>query len=300
MKEFLSISVMVLSAACFAMTSCSGEDGGSQVDTEVLGNIPQFRDSSSTVLISKEDMPSWLNEKTIELEKDVPQMAIYKLYQCNWRSQTIYCIYNNFSSCMLCETFYADGRKVEWAKTTDAEDFCKNSSCWKCIYVISNIPANVLTIQSNNDKQGNASAESPRCYMGRENRLEDDSLNLVHYMKFTCGIKGSTVFDGLEIIFEDSLSYDFKRLKIGDKYDIGQFKARAVYVRTWTEKIIKMALSQSGVIEVTEKKTVDGKFYITICLQDFKFNAIDKSCLYTIDGTLDCEILGSEEKDDSE
>ena len=63
-------------------------------------------------------------------------MSVYKVYQCKWKSQTVYNIYNIFSSCILCDTYYADGSRIEWVKVADAEDFCDKSTDWKCIYVI--------------------------------------------------------------------------------------------------------------------------------------------------------------------
>ena len=291
MKKYLFFTILALFAFCFMVISCNSVDNiESGMNTDVLGDLPKLMESSTTELLSKEDIPIWLAEKTSEIEKTVPPMAIYKVYQCNWRSKTIFFIYNNFSSCLLCDTYYDDGKKVEWQKTADSEDFINNSTRWKCIYVISNTPTNTLLILSNNDRQGSGLVARPHCFTGKENRLEGDSLRVIHQMIFACDIKESTVFDGLEIIFEGSQPFSFNKFKTGDTFDISQFKVRAEYHRTWTEKIIKMALSLSGEIKIIDIKTEDGKSYISLSLQDIKFDAIDKSCIYAIDGTIDYEI----------
>ena len=301
MKKLLSIPVMVLSIACFMTSSCDSDDG---IENEVVIDMSeitfQLWVNSSTELIAKEAMPSWLAEKTSELEKDVPPMAIYKIYQCSWRSQTFYYIYHNFSSCKLCETYYADGKKVEWKETADAEDFYNNSSCWKCIYVMSNTPTNQLLILSDDDKQGSGIVINPKCNMVDENRLDGDTVRIIHHINFKCDIQNSPIFDGLWLDFEDSPFEDFDILKKGDTFDTNQFYALAECHRSWTEKYIKMIKSQSGVIEVIDKKIIDGKSFITISLHDIKFHDSDKSCLYIIDGTIDFEILDFEENDKTE
>ena len=134
MKKSLFFLLMAFSAICFVTTSCS--NNSDEVNDGVLGNTPRLMKEAPTSLMAKKDLPDWLAEKVTNLEKDVPPMSVYKVYQCKWKSQTVYNIYNNFSSCILCDTYYADGSRIEWEKAADAEDFCDKSTDWKCIYVI--------------------------------------------------------------------------------------------------------------------------------------------------------------------
>lgn len=119
------------------LVSCSSDDdNGGGVDTSILEKEPSLLGKSSMDLMSKENMPVWLAKKITDLEKNAPSMAIYKIYQCKWRAQTIYFINDFFASCALCEVYYADGKKVEWNNVEDVMDFDNNSTEWKCIYVI--------------------------------------------------------------------------------------------------------------------------------------------------------------------
>ncbi|MBO4443774.1 MAG: hypothetical protein J5814_03275 [Bacteroidaceae bacterium] len=140
MKKSLFLLLMAFAAICLAAASCNNNLEGNEVNDEILGKTPRLMEKSLTSLMAKEDMPEWLATKVTELEKDAYPLAYYKVYQCSWKSQTVYNIHYNFSSCTLCDTYYADGSQIEWEKTTDVVDFCDNSSDWKCIYVIDNTP----------------------------------------------------------------------------------------------------------------------------------------------------------------
>ena len=141
MKKSLFYLLVASAAICLTTVSCNSNDSvGNEVNDEVLAKTPRLMEKSQTSLMSKEDMPEWLAAKVFELEKDTPPLAFYKVYQCSWKSQTVYNIHYNFSSCVLCDTYYADGSQVEWKEAADVVDFCDNSSDWKCIYVIEVTP----------------------------------------------------------------------------------------------------------------------------------------------------------------
>ena len=126
MKRTAFLFLMAIAAICFATVSCSND----------IDDVPELTKQSTISLMAKKDMPDWLAEKITELEKDAPLLALYKVYQCKWKSQTVYYIYYNFASCAMCNTYYADGSKIDWENTADPDDFHKNSTNWKCIYVI--------------------------------------------------------------------------------------------------------------------------------------------------------------------
>ena len=124
MKKTLFLLGLALMAICFATASCSKNDND------------EAWEKAKTSLMAKEDLPDWLAEMVTDLEKNAPPMSVYKVYRCKWNSKTVYYIYWNFSSCVMCETYFADGTRIEWNGTVDTEDFQANSSDWKCIYVI--------------------------------------------------------------------------------------------------------------------------------------------------------------------
>ena len=126
MKRTAFLFLMAITVICFTTMSCSNDND----------EVPFLMKQSTTSLMAKMDMPNWLAEKVSDLEKDAPPLALYKVYQCKWKSQTIYHIYYNFASCAMCNTFYADGTKIDWEKKADPDDFSKSSTDWKCIYVI--------------------------------------------------------------------------------------------------------------------------------------------------------------------
>lgn len=134
MKKSLFFLLMVFTAICFAATSCVNNNN--EVNDEALEKTSRLMENALTSLMAKEDLPDWLAEMVTDLEKNAPPMSIYKVYRCKWNSKTVYYIYWNFSSCVMCETYFADGTKIEWYEAVDPKDFQANSSDWNCIYVI--------------------------------------------------------------------------------------------------------------------------------------------------------------------
>ncbi len=134
MKKTLFLLGLALIAICFVATSCSNNNN--EVNDETLEKTSQLMEKALTSLMAKEDLPDWLAEMVTDLEKNAPPMSVYKVYRCKWNSKTVYYIYWNFSSCVMCETYFADGIRIEWNETVNSDDFQTNSSDWKCIYVI--------------------------------------------------------------------------------------------------------------------------------------------------------------------
>ena len=85
-----------------------------------------------------EELPEWLACKILEMESiDIP-MSMLKIvfYRGEWKSQTVYYIYNFYWSCMFCETYYENGEKIIWDPPTMSNDFCAASTNWELIYEI--------------------------------------------------------------------------------------------------------------------------------------------------------------------
>ena len=160
---------------------------------------------------------------------------------------------------------------------------------------------NVLLIHSDNDKTSTGvmykSGETynpPHCYLGREIWYNGGNELTVYHMGFGANIKGSDVFDMLTIDFESNEPIYFNDMKVGDTFDSSQFHASAAYTPTWMEAILKQAVALSGKITVVGTSKTDDKSYITLRLSDLRFNAIDNSCIYTVNGLVEYEIWNTQ------
>ena len=90
---------------------------------------------------------------------------------------------------------------------------------------------NVLLIQSDNGKtstgtmyQSGETYNPPHCYLGKEIRYNGGNELIVYHMGFGANIKGSDVFDMLNISFESNQPMSFSNLKAGDTFDSSQFQ----------------------------------------------------------------------------
>ena len=160
---------------------------------------------------------------------------------------------------------------------------------------------NVLLIQSDNGKTSTGvmykSGETynpPHCYLGREIWYNGGNELIVYHMGFGANIKGSDVFDMLTIDFDSNEPIYFSDMKVGDTFDNSQFHASAAYTPTWMEAILKQAVALSGKITVVGTSKTDDKSYITLRLSDLRFNAIDHSCIYTVNGLVEYEIWNTQ------
>ena len=160
---------------------------------------------------------------------------------------------------------------------------------------------NVLLIHSDN---GMTSTEvmyksgegynPPHCYLGRDISYNGGNGLTIYHMVFGANIKGSDVFDMLTIDFNSNEPIYFSDMKVGDTFDSSQFHASAAYTPTWMEAILKQAVALSGKITVVGTSKTDDKSYITLRLSDLRFNAIDHSCIYTVNGLVEYEIWNTQ------
>ena len=151
---------------------------------------------------------------------------------------------------------------------------------------------NVLLIQSDNGKTSTGtmykSGETynpPHCYLGKEIRYNGGNELTVYHM-----IKGSDVFYMLNISFESNKPMSFSNLKAGDTFDSSQFHAAAAYTPTWGEAILRQTTALSGKITVVGTSKVGDISYMTLRLTDLRFNAIDHTCIYSVNGIVEYEI----------
>lgn len=157
---------------------------------------------------------------------------------------------------------------------------------------------NVLLIQSDNGKTStgmmygsNEVYNPPHCYLGKEIRYNGGDPLTIYHMSFGANIKGSDVFNLLKISLESKQPISFYDLKEGDTFDSSQFRASAAYTPTWMEAILIQATALSGKFTVVGTKNEGDKSYIVLRLIDLRFDAIDRSCVYTVNGVVEYEVL---------
>ena len=156
---------------------------------------------------------------------------------------------------------------------------------------------NVLLIQSDNGKistgtmyKSGETYNPPHCYIGKGIVYNDNSPTTVYHMGFGANIKGSDVFYMLNISFESNKPMSFSNLKAGDTFDSSQFHAAAAYTPTWGEAILRQTTALSGKITVVGTSKVGDISYMTLRLTDLRFNAIDHTCIYSVNGIVEYEI----------
>ena len=156
---------------------------------------------------------------------------------------------------------------------------------------------NVLLIQSDNGQTSigtmygsNECYNPPHCYIGKEIRYNGNSSQTIYHMGFGANIKGSDVFDLLDINFESNQPMSFSNLKKGDTFDNSEFHAAAYYTPTWPEAVMKGTSALSGKVTVVGTKKNSDKDYMVLKLINLRFDAIDHSCVYTVNGTVEYEI----------
>ena len=156
---------------------------------------------------------------------------------------------------------------------------------------------NVLLIRSDNGQISTGTMykngevyNPPHCYLGKEIMYNGGNPLTFYHMSFGTNIKGSDVFDMLNITFTSSQPMSFSNLKAGETFDSSQFHASAAYTPTWSEAILRQATALSGKVTVIGTSKVGDKSYMTLQLSDLRFDAIDHSCVYSVDGAVEYEI----------
>ena len=159
---------------------------------------------------------------------------------------------------------------------------------------------NVLFIESDKGEtstglmyQSGEEYNPPHGYLGQEIKYNGGNPLTIYHMSFVANIKGSDIFEDIGIGFESDQPMSFSDLKAGDTFDSSQFQAYAAYTRTWPEKVMKTTKALSGMVTVLGTEEIDDKTYMILRLTDFKFDAIDHSFVYTVNGTVVYEIWGS-------
>ena len=129
MKKICLLLILFTSIA----VGCKDNEKTNDADVAVM-----FLKNLGNIKLSTGNLPDWLLIKINEIEtshsKDVSIVKV-KIFQGEWNKQTVYFIYDNLHSCMLCEVYYEDGEKIALsAKEHLTDEFCTESKNWKLIY----------------------------------------------------------------------------------------------------------------------------------------------------------------------
>ncbi len=80
----------------------------------------------------KDDIPKWLLEYIDSLKPD--NVRNVAAFQGKWKGEVVYYVHDDYFSCVLCDTYKADGEKIDWSKI-DYKEFFKSVTDWECIYL---------------------------------------------------------------------------------------------------------------------------------------------------------------------
>ena len=174
---------------------------------------------------------------------------------------------------------------------------CSSDSDDEVIADLEDTDVNVLLIRSDNGKVSkgtmygsNELYNPPHGYLNTEIRYNGGNPLTFYHMGFGANIKGSDVFCMLGISFESDKPMSFSNLKPGDSFDSSQFHAAAAYASIGTDKFLREATALSGKVTVIGTKKAGDKTYMVLRLINLQFDAIDHSCVYTVNGTVEYEI----------
>jgi hypothetical protein len=109
-----------------------------QVAEEVLGQQVRLKLSQANLLQGVE-LPDWLVKVIEEREAEDAKIGVKgnfstPIYQFSWKGEKFYFVYDNYDSCVTCNSvFHLDGTMYKWS-VTEIEDFVTNSTDWACIY----------------------------------------------------------------------------------------------------------------------------------------------------------------------
>lgn len=84
---------------------------------------------------STKNLPGWLSEYIDDRGPD--NIRDVAAFQGKWKGKDVYYVFDAFSSCFMCATFWSDGGKVNWSEydEKDIYEFWESSTDWKCIYL---------------------------------------------------------------------------------------------------------------------------------------------------------------------
>ena len=130
-KNMKKLVILLLLCVTFG---CSKSNDSNETNIGVSWNHLK---SAPSVDISKGSLPEWLVIKINEYESFIDTGNYVEFFRGEWNKRTVYYIYNHFSSCLLCELYYENGEKVDFAFNNELlSNFFETSKNWVVLYKI--------------------------------------------------------------------------------------------------------------------------------------------------------------------
>ena len=142
-KKRLLLGLVLLFVAVIGYMACSNNNEVSEdIDSSMLYDFYDSKISSAIERFSSIDnLPKWIQNLVAEPEKHrderVPGLEGYgmRIYQCNWKNNVYYFIWEVGKSCIYCDALYhVDGTLVNWQSIEEIHQFKSECSAWVCIY----------------------------------------------------------------------------------------------------------------------------------------------------------------------
>lgn len=113
MKNSYLLLGLVVSLLVLTMTACSSSDEGNKQDSKDV----------SIEYVSMEDLPDWIAQWALNMDEAVGSNVCFRniegyhgseLYRGEWEGVVYYWIINPLSSCVFCDSFYEDGKRLDF------------------------------------------------------------------------------------------------------------------------------------------------------------------------------------------
>jgi hypothetical protein len=85
--------------------------------------------------LSLDLLPEWIAEKVKPVEELGDLYHMFSVYQCMWKGNLYYFIFDPLKSCIYCDSvYYPDGKVVEWEDEEQTQAFGRESTDWILLY----------------------------------------------------------------------------------------------------------------------------------------------------------------------
>jgi hypothetical protein len=132
MKKNLFVSLFVISMTTLGILACSSDSDHVEVDGM---NITAPFVTAEIDTLSLDLLPEWIAEKVKPVEELGDLYHMFSVYQCMWKGNLYYFIFDPLKSCIYCDSvYYPDGKVVEWEDEEQTQAFGRESTDWILLY----------------------------------------------------------------------------------------------------------------------------------------------------------------------
>lgn len=132
MKKNVFVSLFVISMTTLGVLACSSDSDN--VGADGIETTEPFVTAEIDTL-SLDLLPEWIAEKVKPVEELGDHYHMFSVYQCMWKGNLYYFIFDPLKSCIYCDSvYYHDGKVVEWEDEEQAQAFDRESTDWRLLY----------------------------------------------------------------------------------------------------------------------------------------------------------------------